>query len=82
MVWTFQVVGSEQRRFFARIIQVLDNQQVTVHSFSGLVNDETCIVTATVESRDDRRHRIEALLYRLEGVQNVWLTTESTEQVS
>ena len=75
VVWTFYVVASKQRRLFARILQVLDNQQVAIHTFCGVVNGKNSIVTASVESQDDKQHRIEALLYRIEGVQRVSVAT-------
>lgn len=77
MVWTFHVVASGQRRLFARILQVLENQQAVIHSFSGTVKDEGCFVTVTVESQDDRHYRIESLLYRIEDVHTVSVTADS-----
>lgn len=74
MVWTFHVVASAQRRLFARILQILESQQVNIWSFSGTVNDEGCLVTVTIEFHDDRRYRIEALLHRLEDVRSVSVT--------
>ena len=71
VTWTFRVVASKQQRLFARILQVLDNQQVVIQAFCGAVNGESSIVTASVESQEDKKHRIEALLYRIEGVQSV-----------
>ncbi len=71
MTWTFHVIATDQRRTYSRILQVLESQMVTIHSFSGGTNDiETCI-TVVFSSEQDKAYRIEALLYRLEGVRSV-----------
>jgi hypothetical protein len=77
VVCTFHMVASAQRRLFARILQVLENQQVVIHSFSGMVKDEGCFVTVTIESQDDLRYRIESLLYRLQDVHSVSVAADT-----
>jgi len=78
VAWTFHVVASGQRRLLARILQVLENQQVAIYSFSGMVEDDGWFVTATVESpEDDRRYCIAALLYGLEDVHTMSVSEAS-----
>jgi len=35
MRWEFDVVATKDRRLFSRILQAIESQMVSVHSFSG-----------------------------------------------
>ena len=71
MTWKFHVLAITQQRFFSRILQVLESQMVRIHSFSGDTNDIENCITVVFSSEQDKAYRIEALLYRLEGVRSV-----------
>jgi hypothetical protein len=71
MTWRFDVVAIAQRRLLSRILQVLDTQMVDIHSFTGEITEESVSIRFSVSSEQDKAHRIEALLYRLEGVRSV-----------
>lgn len=71
MTWTFQVIATDQRRTFSRILQVLESQMVRIHSFTGNTSDAETCVTVVFSSEQDKAYRIEALLYRLEDVRSV-----------
>ena len=77
MTWRFDVVATTQERLLSRILQVLDVQRVTIHSFAGEMSGTGARVIFVVSSKEDRAYRIEALLYRLEGVDEVAIETAS-----
>jgi len=71
MTWKFHVLASAQRRLFSRILQIIESQTVNIHSFNGDTIDGNVRVEFVFYSEQDKAYRIEALLYRLEGVQDV-----------
>jgi hypothetical protein len=71
MTWRFHIVATTQRRLLARVLQVLDTQMVDIHSFTGEVTKDGVPIRFSVSSEQDKAYRIEALLYRLEGVRSV-----------
>jgi len=71
MTWKFHVRATVQQRLFSRILQILESQMVVIHSFNGENSDEEIFVTFHFSSEQDKAYRIEALLYRLEGVRDV-----------
>jgi (p)ppGpp synthase/HD superfamily hydrolase len=71
MTWKFHVHATEQRRLLSRILQVLESQMVSLHSFACEANDTGVYVTVVFSSEQDKAYRIEALLYRLEDVRSV-----------
>jgi acetolactate synthase regulatory subunit len=74
MTWRFDVVATLQERLLSRILQMLDVQRVSIHSFRGEMNEVGANVTFVISSEDDKAHRIQALLYRLQDVETVSLT--------
>jgi UTP:GlnB (protein PII) uridylyltransferase len=71
MTWKFEIVATQQHRLLSRILQTLDTQLVSVHSFSSETLEPDVIVTFVVSSEQDKAYRIRAMLYRLEGVRDV-----------
>jgi hypothetical protein len=71
MTWKFYVVATVQERLLSRILQVLEVQRVSIHSFTGEMDEAGTRVTFLVSSEQDKAYRIEALLERLEGVNEV-----------
>jgi hypothetical protein len=72
MTWNFDICATQQRRLFSRILQILEGQMVGIPLFTGEAGSSSeTRVHFVVESEADRAHRIEALLYRLEGVRSV-----------
>jgi hypothetical protein len=71
MTWKFEVVATVQERLLSRILQVLEVQRVSIRSFKGVMVGTGATVTFTVFSEENKAYRIEALLYRLEGIDYV-----------
>lgn len=76
MTWKFHVLANADRRLFSRILQVLENQMVSIHSFTGEIDDDGACIKVLLSSEQDRAYRIEALLYRLEGIRSVSVSLE------
>jgi acetolactate synthase regulatory subunit len=76
MTWRFDVVATAQERLLSRILQVLEVQRVSIHSFAGHMNEARARVTFVISSQEDKAYRIEALLYRLEGIDLVSVMKE------
>jgi hypothetical protein len=76
MTWTFHVLATAQRRLFSRILQVLESQMVSIHSFEGQIGEEDAYVSFTFFSEQDRADRVKALLYRLEGIRSVSVSNQ------
>ena len=77
MTWKFHVLASAERRLFSRILQVLESQLVAIHSFAGDEDGTVIRVTTVFSSEQDKAYRIEALLYRLQGIQHISVSLES-----
>ena len=75
MTWRFDVVATTQERLLSRILQVFEVQRVSILSFTGVMDGTRPRVTFTVSSQEDKAYRIEALLYRLEGIDQVSVST-------
>jgi (p)ppGpp synthase/HD superfamily hydrolase len=71
MIWELTVAAEDQRRILARIIQVLDNQMVAIRSFSGHATHGRFSATFVIGISEDKVRRIETLLYKLDGLQYV-----------
>jgi (p)ppGpp synthase/HD superfamily hydrolase len=76
MTWKFHLQATAQRRLFSRILQILENQMVSIHSFTGETSGEEVRVTFLCSSEQDKAYRIEALLHRLEDVRSVAVLIE------
>lgn len=70
MTWKFHVLAITQQRLLSRILQVLESQMVDIHSFNGEASNKSVRVEFTFSSDHDKAYRIQALLYRLEGICN------------
>lgn len=77
MTWKYQLRATVQQRLLSRILQILESQMVTIHSFTAEISGERLTASFQVSSSEDKGYRIEALLYRLEGVLHV--ASEITE---
>ena len=71
MTWKFHLQASDQRRLLSRILQILDTQGVSTHSFSAETKETQMHVQFVVSSEEDKAYRIEALLYCLHDIQAV-----------
>ena len=68
MKWMFLVTADLQSRTHSRILQVLDNQRIEIHSFVVSADEESGTVHALVEIDPEKASRVRALLLRLESV--------------
>jgi hypothetical protein len=80
MTWKFHVLANAQQRLFSRILQILDHQMVSIDSFHGEATEKGALVTFICSSEQDKAYRIEALLYRVEGVRSVSTSFEGTRK--
>jgi hypothetical protein len=71
MTWRFEVVATAHGRLLSRILQVLEVQRVSIHAFAAEMDGVGAKVTFSVSSEEDKAYRIEALLFRLEGIDQV-----------
>jgi acetolactate synthase small subunit len=71
MKWMFLVTADLECRMHARILQVLDNQRIQIHSFVVSAGEEWGTVHALVEIDQEKVDRVRALLLRLESVYRV-----------
>jgi hypothetical protein len=76
MIWRFEVVASVEERLLSRILQILEVQRVSIHTFAGDMDGAGARVVFAVSSEQDKAYRIEALLYRLEGIDQVSVSSE------
>jgi (p)ppGpp synthase/HD superfamily hydrolase len=81
MTWKFHIHATAQQRLLSRILQVLESQMVDVHTFRGRQSDRRAWIEIVFSSEQDKTYRIEALLYRLEGVQTVSAMPHPREEV-
>ena len=70
-MWTFDVVATEQRRLFPRVLQVIENHVTHIHSFTGKVGESEIHIRFVVSMDGDKAYRIQSLLYRLTDVREV-----------
>ena len=70
-MWTFDVVATEQRRLFPRVLQVIENHVTHIHSFTGKVSGSEVHIRFVVSMDGDKAYRIQSLLYRLTDVREV-----------
>jgi acetolactate synthase regulatory subunit len=71
MTWMFRLHADRQPRLFSRILQVLESQMVSIHSFSGETTGASVEVIFEVSSEQGKAYRIQALLHRLQDVHSV-----------
>lgn len=71
MKWMFLVTADLQSRTHARILQVLDNQRIHIHSFVVSSSEEWVSVHALVEIETERIERVRALLLRIDSIYRV-----------
>jgi hypothetical protein len=76
MTWRFHILATAQRRLFARILQILDSQLVSINSFAGEPNGDEMSITVVFSSEQDKAYRIQALLHRVEDVRVVSVLSE------
>lgn len=77
MKWSFTIHAQQERRLFSRILQILETQLVTVCSFHGETDSVQSRVLFVVQSEQDKAYRIEALLYKLQGIDYVCVLTDA-----
>jgi hypothetical protein len=68
MKWMFLVTADLHSRTHARILQVLDNQRIQIHSFVVSAGEEWGTVHAMVEIEAEKVDRVRDLLLRIDAV--------------
>lgn len=77
---TLRIVATDEHRLFSRILQVLEGQRVHIRIFSGTIIDGIAHISTELGCESDLTHRLKALLYRLEGVRSVTLSSAGYEE--
>jgi acetolactate synthase small subunit len=70
MQWMFLVSADLEFRTHARVLQVLDQQRVPIHSFA-VSNDEWATIHALLELDPEKVYRVRELLRRIPAVHRV-----------
>ncbi len=70
MHWMFLVTADPEFRTHARVLQVLDQQRVLIHSFA-VSNDQWATIHTLVELEAEKVYRIRELLRRIPAVHRV-----------
>ncbi|HLI02846.1 MAG TPA: hypothetical protein VKU93_01140 [Terracidiphilus sp.] len=81
MRWAFEVVAAGDRRLLSRILQALENQMVSIHSFHGEIRDDAARVRFVISSEEDKSYRIKAILYRIENVISVSASEQESVEI-
>jgi hypothetical protein len=68
MRWRFDIAALPLDRMLSRILHVLEAQRVSIHSFAAQIGIVEMSVTFEISHTETKAGRIEALLYRLEGI--------------
>jgi acetolactate synthase small subunit len=71
MKWMFLVTADLEARTHARILQVLDNQRIHIHSFVVSAGEEWGTVHVLAEVDPEKAGRLRALLLKLESIYRV-----------
>jgi acetolactate synthase small subunit len=71
MKWMFLVTADLESRTHARILQVLDNQRIQIHSFVVSADEKWGTVHALVEIEPEKANRVRSLLLKLETVYRI-----------
>lgn len=71
MKWMFLVTADLEPRTHARILQVLDNQRIPIHSFVVSTGTDWVTVHTLLETDPGQVARVRALLLRVEAVHRV-----------
>ncbi len=77
MIWQINILAAEQRRVLSRVLQVVENQMVRIHSFYAKAGEANIYLSVTFSSDQDKTSRIQALLYRLEDIVSVSVNSQS-----
>lgn len=71
MKWMFLITADLEPRTHARILQVLDNQRIPIHSFVVSTGTDWVTVHTLLETDPGHVTRVRALLLRVEAVHRV-----------
>ena len=77
MTWKFHIHATEHRRLLSRILQIIENQMVSICSFSAEMSEAGVCISLVISSEEDRMYRIQALLHRLEDIHQVWASIDA-----
>lgn len=69
--WTFLLLLKSELHAEMRVFQLVNNQQLSMTTFSGRRSGELLTMTFLVETDEKVARRIEALLWRLQSVLRV-----------
>ena len=75
MKWTVYLEATNLHRLFSRVIQTLESQRVSISMVHAEVISERLVVTIGFESGSACAYRVEALLYKIHGVDSVVIVT-------
>lgn len=71
MQWTYQITAASRPRVLMRLVQVFDQQRVTISSLQLALLDDHVNIALTVEVETELAYRIQAKLYSQTDIQKV-----------
>lgn len=77
MEWTYQITTNAQPMVLARLVQIFDQQRLTISSLWLTQNEEKVDIRLTVEVEVELARRLEAKLWHQVHVQKVRLENAS-----
>jgi hypothetical protein len=69
--WTYLLLMRSELHAEMRVFQLVNNQQLSMVTFSGRRAGELLTVVFVVEAEEGKAQRMEALLYRLQSILRV-----------
>lgn len=69
--WTYLLLMRSELHAEMRVFQIVNNQQMSMVTFSGRRSGELLTMTFIVEADEKLAKRLEALLYRLQSILRV-----------
>ncbi len=74
MLWTYQISAAPKPRVLARVVQLFDQQLLTVSRLTLTQDDETVAILVTVAVEAALAHRLHAKLFHVQDIEQVHLT--------
>ena len=71
MQWTYEITTASRPRVLMRLVQVFDQQRLTISSLKLALLDDQVKIAVTVEVETELAYRIQAKLYSQTDIQNV-----------
>ncbi len=71
MRWTYQITAASRPRVLMRLVQVFDQQSMTIRSLELALLDDCVVISLTVDADQELAHRVRAKLYNQTDIRDV-----------